>query len=194
MSHNTYHARREIREAAKAALVNRTIALDRVSSSRKNPLSQNPTALGGKTDLPAIVIYTRTTRSEVFDESPRRYRNVTELVVEAVLELTGEVDDIDDEVDAFEKSVVELLLADDTLGGKADDLRLTGSALAISEEGAKLLGAAIISFDASFFSNYPAEGSPDLDNLAHVHTEYSLEGAQPDEDDRAKTDIEELDT
>lgn len=181
-----------IRQAAKAALVGKTRAGDRVQSSRPNPLSQRPSAMGGREELPAIIIYTPSTRSEIFDESPRRYKHVSEMRVECALEVTPD-GDIDDMLDDFEQEALEALLLDDTLDGMVDDLALTGSTNTISGEGAKLLAAVIIGFDVTFYTYAPVEGTQDLDDLAEVRTEYSLEGKQPDPRDRAKTIIEGLD-
>lgn len=188
------HPRADIREAAKAALVGKTIAGARVESSRPNPLSQRASALGGKEELPAIIIYTRSTRSEVFNESPRRYLHRVELVVEAALEVTGAMGDIDDELDAYELQVVNALLVDETLNGNAADLVHTGSAMTIADAGAKLLGAVIISLEASYFAHFPTAADAEaLDDLVTVHTEHSLSGQQADSADRAITDIEDLD-
>lgn len=184
--------RRLIREAVKTALIGKTIAGTRVESSRPNPLSQQPHAAGGHNELPAIIIYTHSTRSEVFDESPRRYRHEAELVVECACEIQpGQ--GLDDQLDEFEEQVVQALLLDDTLGGTADDLVLTGSTTGIDGSGNKLLGAVIISLQATFYTYAPAEGGGGelvLPDLERVHTEYSLSGDQPDPRDRAKTDIE----
>jgi len=184
-------ARRLARDAAKAALINKTRAGARVESGRPNPLSQRPSAMGGREELPGIIIYTRTTKSQIFDESPRRYRHVTELVVECALEV-GAGQEIDDEMDLFEQEVLNVLLADDTLGGKLDDLQYTGSTNTIDGEGAKLLAAVIITLDAIYFTEAPFEGTQILDVLERVHTEHSLSGNQDDSQDRAKTDIEGL--
>lgn len=185
--------RRLIREAAAAALVDKTRAGPRVFSNRPNALSQTPSALPGDTrELPAIIIYTRNTRSEVFDESPRRYRNEAELVVECADEiLAGE--EIDDQLDAFEQEVINVLLLDETLAGTADDLLLTGSSMAIQEDGARLLGACVLSFNAVYYTYAPTQGTQTLDPLRHVHVEYSLDGKQDDSRDRAQTDIAGMD-
>ena len=184
--------RRLIREAAKAALLGKTIAGNRVESSRPNPLSQQPHAAGGLNELPAIIIYTRSTRSEVFDESPRRYRHEAELVIECACEI-GPGQDLDDQLDEFEEQVVNALLLDDTLGGTADDLVLVGSTNTIDGGGNKLLGAVIISLQATFYTYAPVQGGGGelvLPDLERVHVEYDLNGQQPDPRDRAKTDIE----
>jgi len=183
--------RQLIREAAKTALIGKTRAGSRVESGRPNPLSQRPTALGGREELPAIIIYTRTTRSAVFDESPRRYRHEAELTVECALEVEAG-QEIDDELEEFEQEVLNALLLDDTLGGTADDLQLTGSTNTINGDGAKLLAAVIITFEAIFYTEAPVPGTQTLDDFERMHVEYSLDGNQNDPDDRAKTDIEGL--
>lgn len=183
--------RQLIREAAAATLAGKTRAGARVESNRPNPLSQRPNPGSAKHELPAIIVYTRSMTSAVFDESPRRYRHEAELVVECVLEVAAG-QEIDDELDAFEQEAVNALLVDDTLGGTADDLQLTGSTLTIDGDGAKLLGAVIITLKASFFTYAPAEGTQELDDLDRVHTEHSLGGAQDDPRDRATTDIKGL--
>lgn len=184
--------RKLIREAAKAMLVNKTIANANVASSRPNPLSQNPSAHGGTEELPAIIIYTRSTKSEVFDESPRRYRHEAELAVECALEIkSGE--ELDDQLDNFEQEVVDALLADDSLGGIAEDLMLTGSTNTIADAGEKLLGAVIITFQAVYFTDLPESIIENMPPLDTVHTEYSLGGTQADTRDRAKTHLQGLD-
>lgn len=185
--------RRLIREAVKAALIGKTIAGNRVESSRPNPLSQQPHAAGGLDELPAIIVYTRSMRSEVFDESPRRYRHEAELVVECALEIQPGTP-LDDQMDEFEQQVVDELLLDDTLNGTADDLVLTGSTNTIDGSGNKLLGGVIISLQATFYTYAPVAGGGggerELPDFNRLHTEYSLNGQQPDPRDRAKTDIE----
>lgn len=181
--------RRLIRDAAKAALIGKTIAGTRVESGRPTPLSQQPHAAGGLNELPAIIVYTRSTTSEIFDESPRRYKHEAELVVECACEI-GPDGAIDDQLDDFEDQVVQALLIDDTLGGTADDLVLTGSTNTIDGTGNKLLGAVIISLQARFYTYAPLPGTQDLPDLNSVHTQYSLGGTQPDPRDRAQTHIE----
>lgn len=183
--------RRLIREAAKAMLVSKTIAGLNVASSRPNPLSQRPSAHGGLEELPAVIIYTRSTKSEVFDESPRRYRHEAELAVECAMEIDPD-QELDDQLDDFEQQVVDALLIDDTLGGIAEDLKLTGSTNTIDGTGEKLLGAVIITFQAVYFTDLPESILEDLPNFSTAHTEYSLGGQQEDTRDRAKTHLQGL--
>lgn len=187
------NTRKLIRKAAMGMLVGKTVAGTNVASSRPNPLSQRPSAHGGKEELPAIIIYTRSTKSEVFDESPRRYRHEAELVVECACEIKAD-EELDDQLDDFEQEVVDALLADDSLGGLTDDLLLTGSTNTIADAGEKLLGAVIITFQAVYFTDLPESIIDNLPPLRTVHTEYSLDDAQDDTRDRAKTHLEGLDT
>jgi hypothetical protein len=184
--------RQLLREAAATALQAKTRAATRIYCGRPNPFSHRPHADGGGENLPAIVVYTRSTRSQVFDESPRRYRHEVELAVECSLAIE-EGQDIDDSLDAFEQEVLNVLLLDDTLGGTVDDLQLTRSTNTIDGEGEQLLGAVILTFEATLLTNAPVDGTQVLDDLRTVRTEYSLDGNQDDPRDRAITNIEGLD-
>jgi hypothetical protein len=129
--------RQGIREAAAAALKDRTRAQARAFSNRPNALSQTPSTLPGDArELPAIIIYTRSTRSEVFDESPRRYRHVAEMVAECADEIVAG-QEIDDQLDTFEEEALDALLLDDMLGGTADDLQWSGSTMTAQGDGAR---------------------------------------------------------
>lgn len=183
------HPRQAIREAARQALLNRTRAADRVSTNRAKPVPQRPMARSEEGTLPTLLVYTRSEQVALFDESPRRYRRTVELVVEAVAE---EVTDLDGELDDFAQEVEVAMLRDDTLGGTLNDLRLASTATAIADEGAKLMGAAIITFEAEYFTEAPVPGTDDLDEFGSLHTRYSLEGEQ-EEPDQAQTILEDLD-
>lgn len=184
--------RRILRQAARAALLGKTRAGQNVDASRPNPITQNPSALVEHTKLPRIVLYTRTTRSQVFDESPRRYRHEVELAAECVLEV-GPGQNIDDELDLFEDQALRALLVDDTLGGTVDDLLLTGSRNVVDTAGDRLIAATIISFDAVVYTYAPINGTLELPDLQRVNVEYNLSGEQPDPADRAQSNIEGLD-
>jgi hypothetical protein len=182
-----------LREAAKAALLNKTIAQDRVDASRPNPLTDKAQPGEGASDYPAICIYIPRCRSEVFDESPRRYLNKAELTVECAIAIEDNGVSVDDQLEEFEAAVVDALLADDTLGGTVDDLQLNDSTNTVDGTAARLLGAVIITFEAEFYTTHPAEGTYALDDLQTVHTEHSLGGLQGDARDRAKTHTTGLD-
>lgn len=181
-----------IRKAVAAALLNKTRAQARVYSSRSDPMMLKPTALGGSLATPAVLVYTRKTTTEVFDQAlARRYRCEAEVVVECWDTYDSDAA-IDDEIDAFEQEVLAAVLADDTLGDTCDDLVLKESVNDVASGGAKPVAAVIITLGATFYAEFPLEGTGGLDDLATVHTEHSLDGRQADARDRAITHSEGL--
>jgi hypothetical protein len=186
------HPRQRIRQAFQAALDGRTVAGGRIWTNRPSPLSQGPSALGGLRELPAVLVYTRDERAQVFDESPRRYRRHAELMAECALEVGADTA-IDDDLDAFAQQVETAILADDTLGGIANDTQLTGTTMAIVDAGARLIGAVVLSFQVEYFTHAPTPDAPALADLTTLETQYSLDGAQDDPRDRASTVLTGLD-
>jgi hypothetical protein len=81
---------------------------------------------------------------------------------------------------------------DDTLGGAANDTRLTGTTMTIADAGAKLIGAVILTFDVEYFTYAVDPAATALDDLSTIDTQYSLGGEQTDADDRARTLLENL--
>lgn len=180
-----------IREAVKAALLNKTPAAARVQASRPNPIQQNPTWIQDNTQLPRIIIYTRNTKSSVFDESPRRYRHETELRVECVTEVLAE-QDIDITLDNFEQTALDAILADDTLGGVVDDTMLSESSSEIDGDGDRLIAGVVLAFTVVYYTNAPEASAQTLDDFETMNIQYNLAGQQPDPADRAETIIEGL--
>ena len=186
-------ARKAIRAAIKAALIGQTRAEDRVESSRRTPVSQEPSALLGRNELSRIIVWTRSTRSRVFDESPRRYRHETEVVIECIAQLSP-ASALDDDMDEFTTEVLAAVLRDDTLGGEVDDLQLSESVTDYGDAGDRVIGGAAITLTATHYGTAPLPGTNDLPDLSAVRTEYNLSGEQPDPADRAVTLIEDLET
>lgn len=184
-------ARRLLRTAVKAALLNNTRAGAKVDSSRKRPISQQPTDLPTPTELPRIVIYTRSTKSDVFDESPRRYRHDIEVSVEGWVEFEGTAE-VDDIIDAFEEEILAAVLVDDTLGGVVNDIKLTGSVNDFADTGDRMIGAVVVTFSADLFTTAPLPGTLELPDITTINTQYNLSGQQPNPADRAETIIEGL--
>ena len=74
----------------------------------------------------------------------------------------------------------------------SEPLGLSESATTIQDEGDRLLGAVIITFDAIYYTHAPLPGSLELPDLERLHTEYNLSGDQAEPADRAKSIIEGL--
>ena len=186
--------RAAIRLASKGLIIAAaTAAGARVFTNRPNPLAADPSTHGGGIELPAVLIYTPTEDSEIFDESPRRYQRTLTMRVECVREVSAITAAIDDELDAFAGQVERALLRDPTLGDAVDDCELTGSVTTISDAGAGMIGAAVLTFAVSYFTEDPEPGAPALDDLESIHVDYDLAGQQAPAD-RAKTVIEGLET
>lgn len=184
-------SRKAIRSAVKAALVGQTRAEDRIESNRKTPVSQEPSQLLGRNELSRIIVWTRATKSRVFDESPRRYRHETEVIVECFAQLNAGVG-IDDDMDDFAEEVLRAVLADDTLGGVSDDLVLDETVSDSVDGGDRIIGFAGLTFTATHYTFAPLPGTGELPDLNTINTQYNLAGAQPDPADRAKSIIEDL--
>lgn len=180
------HPRELIRKQAVAVLMGATNAGASVYASRVAPLISN----GWQSELPAIIVYTMDETGEIFNQSPREYRRRVELVVEIHAEGN---EALDDTLDTLARQVERLLLMDDTLGDTVNDLQYVRSRIVLLDQSEQLTGACRLIFEAEYFDCHPDdlfnESLPDLNT---VTTEYSLDNAQPNPADRAKTIIEDL--
>ena len=180
-------ARKQIRAAIKAALMNKTSAADRVFSNRTDPLLDKATDIeGGTAEFPLLLVIVTDEDSELLDESPRRYRRTAKVKVEGT---TNVGDNSDDALDDFADEIEAAMLADDSLGGLANDIRMTGTRMVLADSGRKVIGGVTLSFDVEFITDAP---SCPVDEFATLDTQYSLDGKQADPADRAETLIEGL--
>lgn len=188
------NGRAAIRTAARSLIVAAaTAAGSRVYTNRTEPMEQAPTELGGGIALPAVLLYTPSEESEIFDESPRRYRRRLTLRAECVRRISADTAAIDDELDTFAGQVERALLTDPTLGNAVDDCELTGTDTTINDEGQALIGAAVLTFRVSYYTEEPEPLAPSLDDLVEIRTEIDLAGANEAPADRAQTIIGDLD-
>lgn len=194
------HPRQAIREAAQLMLLNQGPWLDRVYTNRMRALSQRPAQRSDRSQLPALVIYTREEKAEIFNVAPREYRCVVDLVLEVIADAA---DDVDVLLDDMAVVVERILGRDDTIAGTADDCVYSASQMTIIADGVERpIGAIALTFQATYYRNAPDgpnEGAPDggynttLPDLGEVYVDYSLDNKQDDPRDRAQTHIEGLD-
>lgn len=118
-----------------------TVAADRVFPSRVVPLFS-------KVELPCILVYTNDEPVEEFNSAPRRNKRTIRLAVEIVCTMA---DNIDDALDDACEQVENLLMRNDTLNGKASDVRLTNTEIVTLPDGDKPIGAAKLSFDVEYY-------------------------------------------
>ena len=182
------HQRQEIREAIKAMLVGNTVAGTRVYINRTDPISQRPGSRSSSEQLPAILIYTRNESARLLNVAPREYLRTVEVVIELAVGVTETVDEIDNALDDFAQVVEGIVLADDTVSGKATDFRMTGSTMAIVSDGEIPIGAVQMTFEADYVEFHPAApAAEDLDDLRTAPTSISLAGEQAVADRKSNT-------
>lgn len=194
------HQRQQIREAAKAMMLGQGPWLERVYTNRNRALSQRPSQRSDRSQLPALVIYTREEKAEIFNVAPREYKCRVELVLEVVADATEEVDDL---LDDAAQLIERILGRDDTIGGTADDCEYLATNMVIIEQGVeRAIGASALTFEVTYYRmapDGPDEGAPDggynatLPPMTEVQVDYSLDNNQDDPRDRAQTHIEGLD-
>lgn len=157
------HPRQIIREAVVALLLSKTAAGTRVWPSRMRHVSSR--------DLPAIGVYTTEEASPLSDASPRKYERTVTVVVDCIV--AGD-SGLDDALDALVLQVEDLLMADPTWGGKADDSALMRTTIGLVSNGRTEDGCATLEFEADYETS-PGQVDPSsLDDFATAGVDYDL--------------------
>lgn len=182
------HPRKLIRDKAVEILkAANTDALLKVYPNRIKPLVCN----NFQNELPAIKVFTLTESSEIFNVAPREYKRSVQLAIEIVDEAN---DSIDDSLDQIGRQVELALLNNNLMDSVCNDIHYTSSTVGLREEGDSNIGFLGIVFTVEYLDELPnSTYNAALDNFETLHTEYSLNKAQPDSDDRAITNITGLD-
>lgn len=160
------HSRRQIRDAIVARLKSaNTNAGQNVFGSRAAPLF--------KTQLPAILVYTKTETAEVSIDSPREYQR--NLVVALELVASAKTEDLlDDALDDLAEQVEISMFAEETLGGLVTDTVLVETEIELLQEGEQPIGAAKISLSMPYFQQLPGDLTGALDALERIDTKIDL--------------------
>ena len=108
------HVRSKIRHAVKNALLNKTVAGERVYNNRFIRVK----------NLPAIMLYTKSEGAILANESPKRLKRKLELVIEIVIAGNYQDHQFDDKVDAFVLQIENCLNQDVSLQGLVSDITL----------------------------------------------------------------------
>ncbi|WP_251976718.1 hypothetical protein [Salinicola avicenniae] len=140
------HPRQQIRDEIVTAITGNTDARLNVWASRALPVWNGSQGL--RAVMPAILIYTRSEQAEIFNEAPREYRRVLQIGVQ--LHVLG-AENTDDRLDALAAQVETQLLHDETLNGTCSDLRLFDSEFTFTDDGEHEMGAARLTFEATYF-------------------------------------------
>src|SRR5262245_29763898 len=139
------HQREIVRKAVRDALIDRTDAKRRVTTTRVIPYR--------KTDCPAITVYTLTESvSEAENTAPR------ELTRELDVEIVGWVSEgpqMDDALDDLALQIETAIHADPTLGGAAGDMVMQSTEASVSKDGDCLLGLITLKYTATYRTMAP---------------------------------------
>lgn len=184
------HQRQVIREAARGMLLGKGPWLE-VYTNRMRPLSARPNIRSDRSQLPALIIYTRTEKATIHNAAPREYKCTVDMIIEIV---AADTDKVDNTLDDMAATVERILGRDDTIAGTADDCVYTGTDMTIvAERVEQPIGGIALVFEVTYYREAPdPESTAELDDLERVHVDYSLNNQQDDPRDRAQTHIEDL--
>lgn len=105
-------------------------------------------------EIPALSVYSLSETAEVFNEAPRNLRRRLELAVEIV---AHGIEGIDNFLDSVALQVENVVFIDETLNGLVSDCRLTGTEMIQRTEGESPVGAIVLRFDATYFTDAPEQ-------------------------------------
>lgn len=143
------HIRQQIREKIGTTLTGLTTTGSNVYESRVYPLEN--------TNLPALIIYTKSETSEpIVIGTDRVMSRELLVVVEAYAKATS---NFDDSIDTISKEVEAAIAADRTLDGLAKDTYLESTEIEFNAEGEKPLGYVSLTFLTNY---YVKENAPDV--------------------------------
>jgi len=167
------HPRQLIREAVVAILKGHTDAGDRVFKSRVRPLTSRL--------LPAIGVYTTEQTSDTEETSPRKYSHTVKVHVQGIFEVD---ENLDDAMDALSLQVEQLLQANPTWGGTADDSALVKTSMYFVNDGRTDSGCLELEFEADFETKPGLVSESSLNDFAVAGVTY----IPPTEEDPGFTD------
>lgn len=166
------HHRQVIREAIKAALLNKTAAGARVYETRMAPWRPQ--------ELPALSVYwtTEPVEPESKATAPRELTRKVSMVVEGVVQLLAG-GNVDDALDDLAKEIEKAMDADPYLGGSAADSILTSSDAGTMVVGNQPMGAVQLTYEVTYRTQAPDPADVTLDDLNKADVRFSLSGRQP---------------
>ena len=143
------HVRQQIREKFGTTLTGLTTTGSNVFESRVYPLEN--------TNLPALIIYTKSETSEpIVIGTDRVMSRELLVIVECYVKATS---NFDDTIDTISKEVEVAIAADRTLDGLAKDTYLESTEIEFNAEGEKPLGYVSLTFLTNY---YVKEKAPDV--------------------------------
>lgn len=157
------HHRTIVRRAVRDLLKGRTSAGQKVDTTRIDTWRDN--------ELPAISVYTRV--EDVDDESaetaPRELRRQVEVEIVGAV---GASDHMDDVMDALALEIETVMHADPFLGDVASDSILSGTEANVRDEGKRLIGIIILTYQVTYRTDAPE--APALEDFNTADTKYDV--------------------
>tara|TARA_R100001460_G_scaffold24860_1_gene49978 strand:+ start:355 stop:801 length:447 start_codon:yes stop_codon:yes gene_type:complete len=143
------HVRQQIRERVGTVLTGLTTTASRVYESRVYPLQDS--------ELPALLIYTKTEESEPLVMSSDR---VMERELSIAIECYAKANsNFDDTIDTICKEVEEAIAVDTTLNGLAKDIYIESTDIEFNADGESPVGYATLTFLTTY---HVKETNPDV--------------------------------
>jgi len=158
-------AKRKIKEEIQKLLLNKTGAQSRVSISRSIPTDAQ--------DLPAILIYSTGENVDRFNEAPKNYRRTLNVNLE-IIAAGNDDDHLDYILEDIGDKVEELMELDETLGGLANKLELSGSSYQSEPDAQSPIGSLVLAYQIEFFTDAPLPGSVCLDDFKGADTKWKV--------------------
>jgi hypothetical protein len=127
-------------------------------------------------ELPCIVVYTRADSAESRSVAPREYARTVTIDVEVMAKLD---DDLDDMLDDICEQVESVLFANESILSSTAQLTISDTQITLTDQGDNQHGSAIISVEALYYQDAPADLSGAFDDLETIGVRYDQNGAQP---------------
>lgn len=162
------HPRAIIRQQFVDLLKGATDCGDNVFKQRSRPFVQ---AEGWASELPAIIVYTNTESSTLYDTAPQVFERVSSVAVEIHVAADEDSDDLLDHI----AEQVEILIS--RFNWEADGMRfsLGQTSMNLIEAGTRINAAAAITFPMTYYSALPDAGKSDaLDDFKTAQNTYQI--------------------
>ena len=129
-------------------------------------------------EVPCVIVYTKSEKSEIGIQAPRQYTNTLALVV-LIQVLHNDNPLVDDLLDEISEEVRQRLFKNETLDGLAADLKLADTEIDFITDSEAEIGACRMTFDVTYWDDAPKEVSG-LDDFLRYHAEYPIVGSTPE--------------
>ncbi|OQB05777.1 MAG: hypothetical protein BWY19_00802 [bacterium ADurb.Bin212] len=155
--------RKEFKEVIKTAILS-LVPTERIFLNRAVKIDE-------RTELPCVIIYTKSDAPEIYTTAPRRYNRKMQLTCEVIARGFESADDV---VDEITEKIETAVFRNETLNDKVSDTMLGQTDMDMIEDGSKTVVAARIQFDIEYFVDAPDEQLA-LDDFQTARTEYEVQ-------------------